>query len=178
MSPLMHAADAGQLETARLLLAAGADPNAMTGFVRGPLVFAITSGNSDVVKLLLDKGAYPNPLQRQGLGQYLPKCPLTAALQRDNVDAVRLLMAKGVRLDPYPSPEEDLSALTIAADHGSAECVKLLLDQGLDPNRPGPNRNLPIEGAAMDGYLDVVQLLVEHGANVNGISVGEPSIRN
>lgn len=81
--------------------------------------------------------------------------------------------------------QDDLNtALAFAAFEGKAAVVDLLLRTGADPNAqdfpgiPGlipkwdgryniPDGLPPLQLAARKGHLDVVKLLVEHGANVN-----------
>jgi hypothetical protein len=54
-SPLMYAAALGSLESMRLLLDAGADPNAANDFAAAPLMWC--AGDAAKVRLLLSKGA-------------------------------------------------------------------------------------------------------------------------
>ena len=53
----------------------------------------------------------------------------------------------------------------------SLEIVRVLLDVGEDPNRFNPvgghSHSTPLHQAAGNGYLDVVKLLIERGANPN-----------
>jgi peptide-methionine (S)-S-oxide reductase len=62
-------------------------------------------------------------------------------------------------------------ALALAAQHGHAESVRLLLDAGEDPNRfnpPGTHaHSTPLHQAAVYGHQAVIQLLVERGADLN-----------
>jgi ankyrin repeat protein len=51
----MFAAELGSLESVRLLLDAGADPNAATTFCRDSLMWCV--GNAAKFRLLLSKGA-------------------------------------------------------------------------------------------------------------------------
>jgi len=57
---LMFAARAGDLESARMLLAAGANPNDADAGGVGATAMAAHAGFTDIVVLLLDKGADPN----------------------------------------------------------------------------------------------------------------------
>ena len=59
-TPLMFAARVGDLASARLLLAAGANVNDEDAWGVSVLVLAAHSGFGDVVQFLLDKGADPN----------------------------------------------------------------------------------------------------------------------
>ncbi len=59
----------------------------------------------------------------------------------------------------------------LAAQHGHAEIVRLLLDAGEDPNRYNPDGNhahsTPLHQAALAGHTAVVRLLVERGARLD-----------
>lgn len=59
-------------------------------------------------------------------------------------------------------------ALALAAQHGHAEIVTLLLEAGEDPNRYNPPgchaHSTPLHQAALGGHLDVVVTLLAHGA--------------
>ncbi len=62
-------------------------------------------------------------------------------------------------------------ALSLAADFGHVEIVRLLLDAGEDPNRYNPvgghSHTTPLHQAAGAGHEEVVRLLVERGARLD-----------
>jgi ankyrin repeat protein len=62
-------------------------------------------------------------------------------------------------------------ALALAAQHGHAEIVRLLLDAGEDPDRFNPRGHhrysTPLHQAVWGAHLDVVRLLVERGARLD-----------
>jgi ankyrin repeat protein len=88
--------------------------------------------------------------------------PVAAALGRIE-DARRLLAGA--------SSEDRHLALTLAADFGHVEIVRLLLDAGEDPNRYNPvgghSHTTPLHQAAGRGHDEVVRLLVERGARLD-----------
>jgi len=88
MTALMFAARNGGLESAKLLLATGADANQTLPNGMSTLVLAAYSGNGDVGILLLDKGADPNAA---GIGY----TALHAAVLRDDLNLVKALLAHG-----------------------------------------------------------------------------------
>jgi ankyrin repeat protein len=61
------------------------------------------------------------------------------------------------------------AALQDAAKEGEIERVRELLDRGVDPNSDSgmPHGMSPLMLAAWKGHLEVVQLLVERGANID-----------
>jgi ankyrin repeat protein len=88
--------------------------------------------------------------------------PVAAALGRI-ADARRLLAGASAA---------DLHlALSLAADFGHVEIVRLLLDAGEDPNRYNPigghSHTTPLHQAAGAGHDEVVRLLVERGARLD-----------
>ena len=89
-TPLHMAAEEGDVELARKLIASGADVNSLESQDgESPLHRAITRGNTEVAKLLIDSGADVN-LGRKGDGQK----PLEMAERRRRVEIVQLIRAK------------------------------------------------------------------------------------
>jgi ankyrin repeat protein len=80
------------------------------------------------------------------------------------LDDARMLVAGS-------SGEDRHRAMALAAQHGHAEIVRLLLDAGEDPNRYNPKGNhahsTPLHQAALSGQEKVVRLLVERGARLD-----------
>ena len=87
---------------------------------------------------------------------------MAAALGRIE-DARRLLAGA--------SSEDRHLALSLAADFGHLEIVRLLLDAGEDPNRYNPvgghSHTTPLHQASGRGHDEVVRLLVERGARLD-----------
>jgi hypothetical protein len=128
-----------------------------------------------LIDLLCDYGADPssavqaaalhgelesvNALIRRGARMDLP---VASALGRIE-DARRLLAGAG--------SEDRHLALSMAADFGHTEIVRLLLDAGEDPNRYNPvgghSHTTPLHQAAGRGHEEVVRLLVERGARLD-----------
>jgi ankyrin repeat protein len=82
-SPLMYAAALGSVESMRMLLDAGADPNAANDFAATPLMWC--AGDAAKVRLLLSKGARVDPRSKLG------RTPLLIAVAYDGaIEAARL----------------------------------------------------------------------------------------
>jgi ankyrin len=87
-TPLLFAARNGDLDSARLLLAAGANVNDTAPAGTSALVVATHSGHGALAALLLDRGADPNAA---GAGY----TALHAALLRGDLELVKALLAHG-----------------------------------------------------------------------------------
>jgi len=91
-TPLLFAARGGDVESARLLLKAGADANESQPDGVSALVLAAHSGNGPVGAVLLEHGADPNAF---GSGY----TALHAAILRSDVNLVKALLARGAKPD-------------------------------------------------------------------------------
>jgi uncharacterized protein len=85
---LLFAARQGDLESAKLLLAAGANPNDVAANGMSPLVLASFSGHGNVAALLLNKDANPNAANTG-------YAALDAAVLRGDTELVKALLAYG-----------------------------------------------------------------------------------
>ena len=153
LTPLLFAARDGDVESARLLIAAGADVNAIGGDGKDPLGLAIFNGSYDVASLLIDSKANVNHPDSQNF------TPLFWAVDRRNVETPPNFPWM-VTTDPLP-------------------LIKKLLAAGADPNflvdntprarmREGDPRIVYATAtmrAAFSGDLELVRLLLSAGAN-------------
>jgi hypothetical protein len=146
-----HPADAGvQVPLIELLLSFGAAIEGRgTRKWGGPLFTALAFGMSDAAKALAKRGARIDLPAAAGLG----------------------LVGDAARLFPSADVEARHRALSLAAQQGHAEIVRLLLDAGEDPNRYNPESNhahcTPLHQAVLGGHETVVRLLVERGARLD-----------
>jgi ankyrin repeat protein len=175
-------AEAAVLDTARALLAAGADPNAGYLWYGLPTPFTVLTGVlgegelgpqrqpphphwQAFARLLLEAGADPN----DGQGLY-------DRMFTPGVAHLELLLDHGLgtgdggpwkaRLGPaLESPREMLRGqLAWAVVHGMADRVELLAAHGVALDEPLPDGRQPAEVAAVSGHRDLADWLVAHGA--------------
>jgi ankyrin repeat protein len=109
LTPLVFAAREGDLESAKLLVDAGAPINQVTEYAWTPLLTAVNNRNYQLAKYLLEKGADPNIANKGGW------TPLYLATDNRNIEG-----------GDYPVPKGDMDHLDI---------IKLLLEKGADPNK-------------------------------------------
>ena len=137
-----------------------------------------------LVETLLDFGA---AIEARGSDKW--GSPVMTALAFGYLSAAEALVKRGARVDNLAAAaglgrRDDASrmlvtadaesrhrALALAAQHGHADVVRLLLDAGEDPNRYNPDGNhshsTPLHQAALAGHDAVVRLLVERGARLD-----------
>jgi ankyrin repeat protein len=182
------------VEIARMLLEAGANPNALADMYGGQtttLPMLVSSSHpaeaglqAPLIDVLVDFGASVEPM---GAGNWMS--PLITALAFGYQDAAEALARRGAkvagldaaaglgrvsevqRLLPTSTAEDRHRALALAAQLGHVEVVKLLLDSGEDPSRYNPDgmhsHGTPLHHAVACNRPDMVRLLVERGARVD-----------
>jgi ankyrin repeat protein len=157
-SALMYAAALGSLQSMRLLLDAGADPNVANNFAATPLMWC--AGDAAKVRLLLSKGAKVDARSKLG------RTPLLIAAAYDGAtEAARLMIEKGA--DVNARDESGMSVLQQAAGSNHIELVRLLLAKGAAVNGAGGFTALMAAAGNGDRNAPLVKLLIAHGAKVN-----------
>ncbi|KAL7636649.1 UNVERIFIED_CONTAM: hypothetical protein RMT77_013426 [Armadillidium vulgare] len=111
LTPLMWAANYGQLPTVKLLIQKSANVNAEGEVGETPLLLASSGGHHEVCRLLLNSGANPNHIDHQG------NTALMYAAHCDSAHCVSELIEFGA--DVSATNWENMSAYTIAVKKGS-----------------------------------------------------------
>lgn len=157
---LLWAAHWDDLETARLLLSAGAEANAANDFGMLPLSRACTNASDAMVRLLLEHGANPNLTIATG------ETPLMTCSRTGNADAVRALIAAGADVNTK-EPSQGQTALMWAIAERHAAAAKVLMDAGADLKARSKQGFAPIHFAARVGDMESLQLLLNAGVDLN-----------
>ena len=147
------ATSVNNLESVRILLKAGVDPNAKKDGVYTPLCTSIRDNRSDIFNLLLTSGADPNV----PASEY----PAFKCITHDRVHFLPALLTAGVNLN---SPK---GIIETAVSCNNMEALTWLLDQGMNPNDKSPKGQTPLTTAIRDNRIDFVDLLLARGADPN-----------
>lgn len=117
-TPLHAALRKGQVRTAALLLAHGADANRAARYGLTPLLLAAAGGHAEITAALLRAGADPNAQDRFG------RTPLYAAAERGDERVAALLLRHGA--DPGLASRQGSDALQAAQRSGHNGLLALL----------------------------------------------------
>lgn len=194
VTALMYAAASGHLEVAKLLVEKGAvvdvrHSNGGTALMETGA--SLNENNHEIMEFLISKGAAFDLIDKDGVS------PLMSAASQGQCKCANLLLQnlkkkleKGLKSHINLAANSGGSALMFAAGSGKVECVESLVKEGADVHMlvqaqaeylqslaeqvaAGEEVEEHVDGinslmiAAAAGHLDVVQALLEHGADVN-----------
>ena len=169
MSALHYAALYGSPEAVRILLEAGADPDAKNAGGATPLIFG--AYNLEKTKLLVAKGADVNAATDLGTR------PLwVAASTHDNASTVRHLIEHGA--DPKAVSRNATDFLQRAAMFSEPEVVRLLAGSGRGRKRPNSAGVSALSLAFSCDEDGRVKMLLEAGSDVNAANGSAGRVKN
>jgi len=205
MTPLLFAVRDGNFEVTSLLLDNGADIHGVSGNHTSPLVLALINGRIGLAGYLLERGADPNAADAYGRAALFAAIDLRNFNHekytdlptdgKDPMDLIKALLKKGadvnaktdtvpvhglMQLDASWINFDGLTSFVRAALSGDVEVMRILLENGADPNIPTTLGSTGLMAAAGmnwipaqtyshgdSDYVEAVKLCLEHGADVN-----------
>ncbi|KAM3427822.1 hypothetical protein NHJ13734_008843 [Beauveria thailandica] len=141
------------IDSIRLLLKAGVDPNAKKDGVYTPLCTAIRDNRADIFELLLRNGADPNV----PASEY----PAFKCITHHREHFLPPLLAAGAKLDTPKGIAET------AVAYKNLKVLKWLLEKGVDVDDKCPKGYTPLTTAIRENNIEAVETLLAYGANPN-----------
>jgi ankyrin repeat protein len=155
--PLHRASAIGCLSICELLIAHGADVNALGEHGKTPLHLATQLGHQNITELLLDCGANVNALDES------KSSPLFEAARHHDLSVVQSLLDRGAEVNLID--DQSWTPLLRAFQHsGNDEIVRVLVTYGANVNVRGLRGESPLHIAVAQRNKDMVELLLAHGA--------------
>ena len=160
---LLEAVKAGNRQTVRTLLNQHADANVREVDGTTALHWAARNDDAETAIALIRAGATANVANRYGV------TPLFLAATNGNAALVETLLKSGA--DANAVLPEGQTVVMAAARTGAPAVVKALLASGADTNvHDGRLGETALMWAAAENHADAIDLLIEHGADVNARS--------
>ena len=194
LTALVYAARTDDLESVKILLAAGADVNQTTGYGWSPLLVATQNRHYKLAAYLLDHGANPDLANNGGWtplylatdnrnienGDY----PVRKA-DMDHLDFIKLLLDKGVDVNNRVKDstetrtvftnqwldERGATAFLRASQSGDLVLMKALLAHGADPRIPTELNVTALQVAAGIGWVEGVTTEWSEAANLEVVKL-------
>jgi len=151
---LHESAADGDIEQVKLLISKGADVNEKDKEGRTALHYASEKSHIEVAKLLISQGAYVNAMDRNWAK------PLHYAAMHGDRQTVELLLNEGADVDA-----QDASGRRPWFE--AMKKLKKFLVEGINVNTRAEYKTTALHAAANSGKKDIVEFLVNKGANVD-----------
>ncbi|XP_010249975.1 PREDICTED: potassium channel AKT1-like [Nelumbo nucifera] len=139
------------------LLRRGLDPNESDNNGRSALHIAASRGSDNCVLLLLDYGANPNSRDSEG------NVPLWEAIMGRHEPVIKLLKDNGANI---VSGDVGQFACT-AAEQNKLDLLKDIVRHGGDVTLSRSNGTTALHVAVCEGNIEVVEFLLDHGADID-----------
>ncbi len=154
---LIKAAQEGDAENIRRLIAEGADVNATSGGLWTPLLIASLGGDAEMVSYLFDNGASVDAQNGKGC------TALMVATIEGHREVVRALIEHGA--DVNARNQNGWTALRFAVSMDETEILRALLDAGAYVNATDNEGETPLMQAARENIEASLRVLLDSGAD-------------
>ena len=157
----IHPEAAGvQIPLLELLLAHGAqmEQPALAGNGNSIVWGCLANGQGAAARFFADRGARMNLLEAAGVGR---------------LDLVKTHFDGGGSLKPSGTEEQMKSGFLYACGYGASDAAEFLLDRGVDPGTSNERGQTGLHWAMYGPHVEVVRMLLRHGAPVNALDATE-----
>uniref|UniRef100_A0A8D1W9R9 Kinase D interacting substrate 220 n=1 Tax=Sus scrofa TaxID=9823 RepID=A0A8D1W9R9_PIG len=158
-TPLMIAAEQGNLEIVKELIKNGANCNLEDLDNWTALISASKEGHLPIVEELLKCGAALEHRDMYGT------TPLVWAARKGHLECVKHLLAMGADVDQEGA--NSMTALIVAVKGGYTQSVREILKRSPNVNLTDKDGNTALMIASKEGHTDIVQDLLDAGTYVN-----------
>jgi ankyrin repeat protein len=179
-TPLVFAAQKGDVKSVLSLIAAHADVNHTVPTGQSALELALIGHRNEVAGVLLDRGASATSADKAGMTS------LHAAAQAGSVELVRKLLARGANPNAqtaktaaasggtasglFRAPPGELTPLHMAAKANHEDVMRVLVAAGADPKLKGQDGTTLLMSAAASGHVGVVRYAYELDPDINAVT--------
>ncbi|KAL8654594.1 MAG: hypothetical protein Q9210_001407 [Variospora velana] len=167
-TPLYIASANGHIENIRLLLDHGAKFRHESHIFWSPLLLAVNNGQHDALRVLLEAGADINDTVSDGA------TALHLAIRNRDTTAFSYLIDHGI--DWSSRDNFGTRPLHEACQYGLDYEIGVLLRLATDPanfvNENNPALGTPLNIAASHGYAFIIEILLDHGAEIDKTAPG------
>lgn len=139
--------------------------NAADTNLRTSLMFAAAGGHADTSRVLLDKGANIDAVDEDGRTALMMAVAFAPPTKLDVV--VALLLQRGA--NPNVADKAGETALSLATRRNATRIVNMLVGSGAENTQKNSKDVLELLRVIAYGSHDAVRLLLEQGADVNGV---------
>jgi ankyrin repeat protein len=166
----------GNIAGVQQLLASGVEIDSRDRALQTPLMSAVSSANAnlEMVQFLVENGADVNAIGGESsyaaLGFAANDPVLGFAVKSGNIDKIQYLLNAGAdiryqRLYDYDVLMDAMCSPNISKNDNLTSIIKLLISRGANVRNTSQNGESALKFAAYEGRFDVIELLLEAGAD-------------
>ncbi|XP_077126764.1 transient receptor potential cation channel subfamily A member 1 [Ranitomeya variabilis] len=167
-TPLHWAVFKNQVDSVKVLLSRGANPNILNYYRMSPLHMAIQMHHNNIVEALLD-----NTTTNVNLEGDLGNTPIMQACYKENPEALLMLLNHGAKL--CKRNKIGCFPIHMSVFTGSLKCMELVLKKGEEfgfsiedhINFTDNEKSSPLHVAVQNGRLEVVKACIGYGAKID-----------
>ena len=156
--PLHIAVHNGNITAVKKLINQGANVNCKDNKNATPMHYAAHKNHTEIIALLAKHSARIDSVDDKNFN------PLCVAARYGNTESVELLYNLGADINTPPT-QKKFTPLHLAVKANSLKTVAFLIEKGALVNAVSTSGISPLHMAALYGYQDICQKLLQHGAN-------------